>query len=539
MLKIATFSGMDAQRAQVAEQAKQVREEAGLKSGNGVSLVVLHNHTKTKDASEGGKAPPSTLIGKVTGIKTLARAGTNDHYRVDAPDTIALPCFDKKAIKTAKDALAKAKGEEAVNKASEALIEAQKPLDWYPIKDGDMVYIQTFEKAALDRIGDLFKVKCIGVGGEYSTYNGKIYNRLSCQSVMPLGAGEPVYTSLSKTVNLNQQPVRLPAELGKSESHLIFFCDYMRENPTEGPVVQRFVSNSTDEKDYHYAKEGEAPKCKMTLTLWQKQESSPGYPGGDYYMTALILDDEKDKRTLLRKTFGINDALKFSKIMAANPVPALSFCSLNVDSTASQNMGRNPATDSGTLVMWGNKTKFFLREYLLQNCPQVSFTWVKTQLGVDADAEDRYATVLHDNPNNICRLNQSNLVSKGNRYIFINDMVVNASNFSGNLSHLKDQGCEWRVMHSRVSDPQNRAQEAQMSFADAEKMLSSIPIYVIYAVVPFPAQEEQVEEEEDEEVEAPQAPPTPKREEPPTPTPPQSPPPAKKTKTTNKKSVKK
>lgn len=487
MLKIQTNSFSANQMAVIQAKANEVRKESSLKSGNGVSVTIIFDHAIVKPTKPGSKPPPAKLVGKVTGITNLTKV-KSEHYEIIDDRTVAFSCYDNDVMKAAKKLLKDAKTEEEKTKANEAIEAAKAIIGSMTVSEGDNVYIRTFERATVDKLVGLNTVKIVGLEAEGRVYQGKVYTELVSASILP------IKSNILEMVNVNQQTVSLPdPNKAGGASFLLLYGDYVRQNASDGHVVQKMMSNSTDEKDYKYGREGESIKLKMNLTMWQKQE-----PQGDFMLNATILDDDADKKTTLRRSFGINEPDIFGKIMAANPVPCLGLFFVNRDATEPQNMGRDPATDGGTLVLWGNAVRFYLRDYLLQSCPQVSFSFVKEALGVEPDCDDRYATVQLDSPGNICRLNALNLQSQKGKYVLVGDKVACASFFTGNLSHLNNQGCQWRVMHSRVSDPQTRAQESEMSIQEAEKMLVTIPTKVIYAVMPFEKEEEVVVAEEED-----------------------------------------
>lgn len=106
--------------------------------------------------------------------------------------------------------------------------------------------------------------------------------------------------------------------------------------------------------------------------------------------------------------------------MAANPIPALITCSVNTEKT----MGQRNSGNEHVVAMWGDNPKFMLRQYLLTNCAQVSWQYIRKVFQIKPPTlADEAVSLSRDDPQRPCQLNRYNLSSKDGRYVFVNDKV--------------------------------------------------------------------------------------------------------------------
>lgn len=208
--------------------------------------------------------------------------------------------------------------------------------------------------------------------------------------------------------------------------------------------------------------------------MMQKQDGSvPGYPAGDFLITATIIEgewNETSKQIALRQGFGFVDTNIWTKVMSANPVPGLIQCSVNNEKTVDEARKGNPHI----IACWANEPSFMLRDYLLKNSPRVSWAYVRKNMGIKQNTLDEDAAIQRDNPNRQCLLNRRNLMLKDNQMMLINDKVVSITNYSGNIYDFERQGAEWRVMISAPLDQHDRWQLGALPTAEAEKVLQGI-----------------------------------------------------------------
>ena len=525
--------------ADEARTALNVREKKGALSMTGIFCGFLPQAARaaaTASAGQGGggggaakKDPPKTMkiiLVDVADLASVKVAGYN--YEIISPTEIALPAHDSKLIKAAGTtltaavqavALAKNAGPGPTPEQLEALATAQadveraaKPVAHVPAKQGQMTLISWFAsgKSAADLKPGCI-VKLMGVEGDasYGATNGQLYLKLKCDTPLVVGTGDSAFVSFGNYMDIFQQPVRQlpPGWTGGEkygESMVMLFSDYVRsEQDTQegrGPVAQRMLVNSQHEKDWQFGKDTEEKKMIAVYTMYQKQDASvPGFPANTFTITATIMDGDwspegQSTKNTLRAGLGFTRADIFAKIMCANPVPALMTCSTNMEKTMQQ---RN-AGNEHVVATWGDNVKFLLREYLLSNCPRVSWKYLRKVFQIKpATLPDEAVSISKDDPSRPCQLNRHN---QNNQYVMINDKVLNISSYTGNLWNLAEQGCEWRVMTSSMLDPDQRAQLASMSTDDAEKVLDNsseapflLPgeglIKVYYAVIPMSADE--------------------------------------------------
>jgi len=257
---------------------------------------------------------------------------------------------------------------------------------------------------------------------------------------------------------------------------IVYAQDTHRENPTDGPVQSQYICNIT-EMDCSWQKKGEKGLSMMlAVGTFQKQDT-----------TSFTIFGKIWNADILNNGIGILDLETFAKIMPANNIPLI-YCG----QTYPKSTQIDPTNQSHVISVNVECAEFFLREYVLNKCPKVSFGWVKEQFQVKPNDENAFIKrEIHGRP---CGLNQNNLNSAST---FINNKIVNVSSYTGCLKDLDDQGCEWRVMHSVRNAPENIS----------EQELANIPYKVIYGVMPLPDKKiEESSEQSDDSEEAAQSP---------------------------------
>lgn len=479
MLKIQTKNTTTPDLAKLTEAAKQFRKESQLKSGNGVVVEMIIDSVIAPKVPKG----PYKLVGYMFGVRDLAQK-PSEHYTVVDDTTVAFKLIESDKMRVAKKSLKDAKTDDDKASAKEEIKKIQENVIGHrTLSDGELVYMITFEKATVARLAGLSVVKCIGFEPEGRIWEDSVRSEYTCASLFPLDK-DPMTLA-----NVNQQALRVvDPENPKSVHYLLGFYDYDRENDSDGPVIHKRVTQSAP-AEYVIKKDGEDPKMIMPLTLIQQQETGQNGSSEDFMASTTLWPET------LEKGLGIPSVEMYTAIAPANPVPVFGTFQTNTERTIH---------GSNRLVLYPHGVRFYLRSYLLQQCPRVSFSYAKEALGLEPDCDDRHAVVQLDSPGNPCKLNQCNTAAIKKKIQLVNGMFACASFFTGNLSNLNDQGCQWRVMHSRESNAETRAAEAAMSTEDAEKMLANIPHKLIYAVMPF-------EEEEEEKEEAVAAEPIPKK----------------------------
>lgn len=377
--------------------------------------------------------------------------------------------------------------EVAALRVAEANLEASKTVvSWMPVEEGQTIYVKTFSEAAAKSLKPLECVQLAGVYASYSVYEGRVRLELSCAEPVSKGSSSySPYVTLSRTMDLHQIPVCIPDPgVMRKSSMILLFATYNR-SPEDaaagrGNVVRTFLGNSENPDDYKYVRQKEEDKLSAVWRMAQEQDNSlAGYPAGHYSITSKFTEngwahDQQGTRNILRTGFGINTAATFAPILAANPVPAIIACSLNQPETAKANAGRDHRRDAGTLITYGNAAYFCLREYLLQQAPQVSLKWVKQYFGLNP--EEPVVYLQNENPDRPCMLNRHNFTAKGGKVAFTGNRVINVSEFTGNITALiassQNVPCEFRVLHSALTDEQTRYQLAHLPVEEAERVLN-------------------------------------------------------------------
>jgi hypothetical protein len=261
--------------------------------------------------------------------------------------------------------------------------------------------------------------------------------------------------------------------------------------------------------------------------MWQKQEEVPpaglhdlGYPKGDFLITATAIEgpwEDEAKSNILRAGFGINDADTFGKMMSCNNIPALVIGAVDPKRVAKTEEAGNTHMmpmymnkvypgekrvffERESLIFFQKKAHFLLREYLVMNCASVSFPWVRRLFGIKASLDDEDVFIQKENVKRKCLLNVNNTISTPEGLIFFaGEKVINISAFTGNLGHLKKQGCQWRVLIAVSLSDEDRQRLAEADHATAEKTLDRVegglfPLpegykRILYAVIPPTAEE--------------------------------------------------
>ncbi len=536
---------MEADRSRVSRGAAQVREIGSfkLKEGGLNLMVIFVAEFKPKPraaaatvavgqgpAAGGGgapasdkKPPPASMRVMIVGVPEAAAAWDSGcEYKVKDKNTISMPALDWKVTKDAKEAweraakaIAEAKKnggevtpemEEEMTKADHAVKAATTPVEWMDVTQGDFALVKCFARDRVSAISPFQVVNLMGfeASASYSTKYSKYFIDLKCEAPVTMSdSSDDPLTNITRYIDLCQVPLRQPGPQVKwGRTYAILFADYMATNGETGPVIQRVMCSSENTEDWMYGKDKEEKKLKAQLTMWQKQKDSVlGFPEGDYYVTCLMLDgdwrpENNSSRNTLRKAMGINNAQQFGKIMASNPIAWLVFAHVDVKAARKANQGY--MGKGGSLPMWADAAFPLLRDYLLSQCPRVTFDYVKGKLLMSNAA---HTFVQLNDPNRPCQLNAMNVTldrSTSTRKL-IGGKVVNVSEYSGDLAEL-DAQCEFRVMHSSLLNSDLRYQLGTLSAEEGTKVMNGAAdakvrlmgndiTSIIYAVAPITDEE--------------------------------------------------
>lgn len=369
---------------------------------------------KTADA----KDPPTKLLVVPLNVEEPVLRATDDvsFYKPTGPDSIEIHAYLNKKTKDAataafvqaqnalKEAKSKPEGptplqEEAYRVAEEGVAKANASQGTVHIANNKALFLSCFNKADCLKLkpGCIIMVKGCTGSVSFSKKDGKKFLGAQCESVIVTGEHDNPLVLASRYLDPYQQPVRRSLAQYGDETTLLF-GDYMR-TPEDtaaqrGPVSQRMLVCQSEEKDWKWKKQDDKgeDKLKGEWKMWQQQDPSPGFPAETtpFYVVASIYegswdDDSKDNK--LRLGFGINSAEVFAKMMVANPVPALFDVATNTKKISST-MGQ-----PHLVPYYVNKSTFFLRSYLLGNCAQVSFPWVRRMFGIKPTIEDEDVSI--------------------------------------------------------------------------------------------------------------------------------------------------
>ena len=450
-------------------EAKEFREQASVKAPEGsISLTVIFTGLIKGKATPGKKAPPLRFNAVVTGIPKLASHSNNPGYKVEDENTILIPHYNTSLIRAIKKELEeKRKRKEAVSTEDEQrLLSAQQTIkQWTRLRDGTSVVCSTFDRAGVADFKSLQILTLIGFHGEFSEVNMDTYVNYSCTKAVPKAMSNPLYVELSRLLSLETQTtIEFPEPTDKyGKQYLLCFSNYQGQEISGAPlhVIQRRYTIDSDSTRYKVTKDG-IDKIHYPMTIFQKQSNGIGY-----WINAMIFDQD-----LLTEAFGIPDYDLFSKIMPNHPVSLVAACSINLENTRSFD---NSDEDKKRISVWVNSARFLMRDYVLGQCPQITFQEVKNRLCEDPDDEKR-AFVERGST----KMNQTNL-DKSSK--FIKDKIVNVSFYTGDLNKLNVQGCQWRVMTSKNYTEYERVQSARLDPEQGNKFIDGS--YVIYAVIPF------------------------------------------------------
>jgi hypothetical protein len=454
-------------------EAEEFRKEASVKAPEGsISLTVVFTGIIKGKATPGKKAPPMRFNAVVTQITKLASHTNNPGYKVEDQNTILIPHYNTTLIRSIKKELdEKRKRKELVTTEDEQrLFTAQQTIkQWTKLRDGTSIVCSTFDRAGIADFKSLQVLTLIGFHGEFSEVNTDTYVNYSCSKAIPKATTAPPYVELSRLLSLETQTtIEFPEPEDKyGKQYLLCFSNYKGDEIHGQPlhVIQRRYTIDTDPSRYKVTKDG-IDKIHYPMTIFQKQSDGIGY-----WINAVIFDQD-----LLNEAFGIPDKDLFAKIMPNHPVSLLAACSINLENTRSFD---NSDEDKKRITVWVNSAKFLTRDYVLGQCPQITFQEVKNRLCDDPDDEKR-AFVEHGST----IMNQMNL-DKASK--FIRDKIVNVSFYTGDLNKLNAQGCQWRVMSSKNNTEYERHHIADLTPEEGNKHIDGS--YVIYAVMPFTSSE--------------------------------------------------
>jgi hypothetical protein len=468
----------------IEAEAKEFRAQASVKAPEGsIALTVIFTGlTKGTKPAPGKKAPPMRFNAVVTGIAKLAKYSNNAGYKVEDTETISIPHYNTALIRSIKKELdEKQKKKEAISTEDEQrLLSAQQTIKkWTLLRDGTGIVCSTFDRTGISEFKNLQVITLIGFHGEYSEGIDKVYVNYNCTKAIPKPITVPPYVELSRLINLEKQTIiqfpKPEEEYGKQ--YLLFFANYqgIDNDPNSLSVIQRRYTIDGDSSRYKVSKDG-IDKIHYPMTIFQKQTDGIGY-----WINALIFDQE-----LLSEAFGITDKDIYDKIMPNHPVSLVAACSVNLDNTRSFD---NNDSDKKRISVWVNSARFLTRDYVLGQCPQITFQEAKNRL---CDEPDIHAFITRGTTS---KMNQLNL-DKASK--FINDKIVNVSFYTGDLNKLNAQGCQWRVMTTRNLPEWERVTNARLSPEEGNKFIDNGP-HVIFAVMPFTPSELQIQEEEEEQ----------------------------------------
>jgi hypothetical protein len=453
---------------------------------------------QTAAAGQGGggdkKDPPEVIdvFPIVSGLAAHKIPGLE--YEIISPTSIKIPARNTTRITAARKALEAAVTDADILTCKAELKEAQAIMGWFVIEQGKAVSLKTFERQAAKDLTPLYTAQLAAVEAVYQKFTSKkdqkVVERieLQCGLPVPLECPYSPMVMLLDILDLHQLPVQLPRDDEPYPGAMIaYFKDYQRsiedEDNGRGCVVQKMFNNDIRESDYEYVptKKDEPHLLKMTYRMGQDQEAAPGYPvSGVFGIQARFIEggqaDQKD-RVLLRTAFGINNPKTWAALMPVNHVPAIIAGSISAKETQQNNPGRDFRKDFGTVCFFGNAMYVELREYLLEQCPQVSLAWVLRKLRIKGSANDDFIRFECNDPDYPCLLNKANTVhNKMDRtYQLVGGRVVNVEEFNGDIKGLMASSptpCEFRVMHSTYLKPDERRRLATLDMPAAEKCLS-------------------------------------------------------------------
>lgn len=522
----AALAALEAARRKAKAETKEnaalldARSKAGSLTVNAIYLGQQVSKPKTGNAAaagqSGGGAPkkdPPAAFKIIVDIAPFLQShveGATYNVKEGSLDTIMLPAKFDQSISTCKksidelqkklDAATQDKSGKdrssdiadyslQIERAKVELADLQQIAGYQEIKQGQSIMVKTFNKGCLTGLQPMTPVRVMGLCASASIYQGEMRINLDCAAVVGSDSGENPYLSLSARLDLKQQGVHLPDPTQKyGNGFLLMFEDgYVRSDEDaafgRGGVMNKTLINHEDPLKFKIVQKDKETRPILPYVMWQKQDGSvPGFPAGDFMIQTTIglYDWDKYASNPLMTGIGITDPDQFAAIMAANTIPAIIECSLDMEKTGQANQGRDWKLDSGTIACYGNACYFFLRYYLLNMCPRVDLKYVLD--AVDLDPENP-PNPIHLNGTVKDRQNMLNFANYGQigaKSMLRKEMVVNVSEFQGNLTSLMaDNGnIEFRVMHSFNMSQEDRALAANLSPEQGVKLLKGEGIRV-------------------------------------------------------------
>lgn len=457
--------------SELKEKANESRQQAAAKAGEGSFQLtaIFGGMLPSKGTTPGKKAPPARFLAVVVDLKKLTNSTHGASYRVDGPDTISVPHPDSKVIAALKKEFKDKKGGATPEDEERLALARQDVKAWTQLKEGNVITCSTFGKKDMLEKMNAFQavVTLIGFEGKFTVDFGPSYE---CSTVVPKPNNNiPAYVTINRYYDFyNKASITLPGpEEQYGKTYLLYFDN---TSSTDGEVMQRAYLPDSNPSSYYLKKDDGTEKSMLPMTLTQSQKD-----GHEYWINAMIFNQDT-----INKSFGIVDKELYSKIIPNHPIPLISCCSVNLDKTRSLD---NSGHRIRNISCWVNSSKFFLREYLLQQCPQISFEHARKLL---CDPTKNHCVISKNQTKNPCKLNEDNMDEYSN---FCGDKVICVSFWTGDLETLQNQGCQWRVLTARFTDVVERCRIAEAGPEEGAKQMEGVSHYVIYAVMPFNARE--------------------------------------------------
>lgn len=467
-------------REEINQRHEQARVEQSLTKNEGAAVYFLFLGFN-KRPNEKATAPKHLLVCAMD-VNKLTNAHDSPFYRVDDEQTVSFPIHDGPALKEKRKELKelrdKKSPKDVIDAKTAELHEVQAiNKGWAALRDGDILEVSTFSKQNLGSLQFLDQIKCIDFVAEYSKFMSKPKNgeaetereetQFGCGAVVRLSDAfkHSIGQTLKTRLNIFQRSVRINEE-NPWANQVVLFSNYDREDPAEGPISMRVMSNPGNPEMCYYKNKNDNYMLRLKLIM---TEVSDDGSANEVSVTIMEYENEDNKAAamLLRETFGIHDHELFGKIMAVNPVPLILVGTVDLKKSC-----------EGSIEMYPHNHRFLLRDYLLSNCMQVSYEYVKNKLCTDAST-----LVQLDEHNNA--LNLRTLKTQNKKKVLVGEKVACVSYFNGLLSNLGEQGCQFRIMHTRAGDKDTRAYEASMPTTETEPIVDRLDAYLIYAVMPY------------------------------------------------------
>jgi hypothetical protein len=341
----------------------------------------------------------------------------------------------------------------------------QKILHESYVEDGTNMTVSSFNAGNCDSFEPFSIVKLYGVEPTYSKKNDIAFIGYRCNSISVSKMHNSPFIEYCSLLDVHNLKISYP---DPSETYgkrfLIMFEDFQGQNIQKNYFPKRDAFSYITKRKIN---EKEEEVMQIPLICKQTQGNDTFILMGDFVKQPSILSN-----------FGIPDKNVFSNILAANPVHMLTSCSINLESTRQAKVMRS----EDIIKLWINDIKPFLREYLLEQTPSVSWEYVKEKLCGNRNKSDENTFIQTTKSSSF---NDNNIHLEKGKMELINDRVVNCSYYLGELFQLKQLGCQFRVMHSQFFELPDRLEHAGLNHKDAEELIAGFPYKVIYAVLPY------------------------------------------------------